>query len=57
MNILIRPQTLGVPNKEEYTEEQSATAIDVKNNWQYAVYLLVAGAIGGSFQVSGLDMF
>ncbi|MBL7704812.1 MAG: hypothetical protein JNM21_04610 [Taibaiella sp.] len=56
MNILIHPQPLGIPN-DEHSEEQPIAAIDVKNNWPYAVYLLVAGAIGGSLQVDGLDMF
>lgn len=56
MNILIRPQPLGITSNE-HTEEPSIVAIDVKNNWPYAVYLLVAGAIGGSLQVGGLDMF
>lgn len=52
MNIIIHPQPLGIPD-----DELSNAAIDVKNNWAYAVYLLVAGAIGGSLQVDGLDMF
>lgn len=56
MNIRIHPQTLGAPY-DELAEEQSIAAIDAKNNWQYAIYLLVAGAIGGSLQVEGLDMF
>ncbi|RYD96861.1 MAG: hypothetical protein EOP54_12600 [Sphingobacteriales bacterium] len=56
MNILIHPQPVGVPN-EEHTEEQSVPVLDVQHNWQYAVYLLVAGAIGGNLEVGGLDMF
>lgn len=56
MNILIHPQSLGISN-DDHPEEQSIAAIDVKHNWPYAVYLLVAGAIGGSLQVGGLDMF
>lgn len=56
MNILIHPQPLGVFSNN-HSEEQSIAAINVHNNWQYAVYLLVAGAIGGNLEVGGLDMF
>lgn len=56
MKILIRPQTIGL-HKAESPDELAGTLIDAKNNWSYAVYLLVAGAMGGNLEVGGLDMF
>lgn len=56
MKLLIRPQAIGL-HKEENPDELAGVLIDAQNNWQYAVYLLVAGAIGGNLAVGGLDMF
>lgn len=56
MKILIQPQAIGL-HKAESPDEFAGALIDAKNNWPYAVYLLVAGAIGGSLEVGGLDMF
>ncbi|OJV55476.1 MAG: hypothetical protein BGO31_19120 [Bacteroidetes bacterium 43-16] len=56
MKIRIHPQIIG-QQQDETPDDFSSSAIDVKNNWSYAVYLLVAGAVGGTLQVNGLDMF
>lgn len=56
MKILIHPQTIGLL-EEENPDEIAGALIDAKNNWSYAVHLLVAGAIGGRLEVGGLDMF
>lgn len=56
MKILIQPQAIGL-HKAESPDEFAEALIDAKNNWTYAVYLLVAGAIGGRLEVGGLDMF
>lgn len=56
MKILIHPQPIGLL-EEENPDEIAGALIDAKNNWFYAVHLLVAGAIGGRLEVGGLDMF
>ncbi|GEM_PF-1284551 len=56
MKLLIQPQAIGL-YRAESPDELAGALIDARNNWQYAVYLLVAGAIGGDLEVGGLDMF
>lgn len=56
MKLLIQPQAIGL-HKEESPDELAEALIDARNNWQYAAFLLVAGAIGGNLEVGGLDMF
>ena len=54
MKVYIHPQRIGV---QQEGAQFSAVTIPVVNDWLYASYLLVAGAIGGTVTVAGLDVF
>lgn len=57
MKITIQPQRLGELMEEDEAAGLSPSTLKVANDWRYAVYLLLAGAVAGKVSVAGLDMF
>src|SRR5690606_33451999 len=56
MTIKIYPQTIGV-HQVNNEEQLGSECMNVNGDWDYALTLLVAGAIGGNITVAGLDLF
>lgn len=57
MKITIQPQRLGTLTEEDEATGFAVPSLNVANDWQYAVYLWLAGAVAGKVSVAGLDMF